>query len=204
VTATPQAQTPLRPWVVHVAAAETAGFLIPVAVWAKLWAADAPPLAVLVLVPLAGAGEGAALGWAQARHLAVGIPGIRRPWVARTAVAAAAAWALGLLPNTTYDLGAPAWLAVALAVVAALPLLLSIGFAQYTVLRDHLDRAWRWIPVNAGAWIPGLPATFIFPALVPNGSPAWLWIAAFGAAGLTMATIVAWVTGLGLRALRAL
>jgi hypothetical protein len=80
-------------------------------------------------------------------------------------------------------------------VVIAPIMLCSIGVGQWFALRQHIDGAGRWIPANVVAWLLGLPVTFIIPALVPNGSPPAVWLAAFVSAGLLMGAIVGAVTG---------
>lgn len=112
-----------------------------------------------------------------------------------TAAAAAVAWACGMAPNTMYDLGAPAWASIVAGVAGAPVLLLSIGVAQWTVLRDFVPRAWRWVVANVLAWVVALPPTFVGPALVPRGAPIGLEVAVWGVSGLMMAAILAAVTG---------
>lgn len=140
-------------------------------------------------------GEGALLGYGQARTLRDWLPGIARGWTGATAVAAGFAWACGMAPSTLADLGAPAWAPVAAISVLGLPLLFSIGVAQAAVLRGRVERPWRWSWMNAVAWVAGLPPTFIAPSLLPADAAPWMFALAFAAGGLAMATIVAFATG---------
>jgi hypothetical protein len=196
-----------RRWVAGTTVGELLGFLIPVAVVAA-GADGAPGPLRLVLVVLAGAGEGAVLGWAQGRVLRPLLPGLStRAWTARTAAAAALAWAVGMAPSSlgaVFDGWSPA-VRVAVAVPAALVLLLSIGVAQWTVLRRVLPRSARWIGWTAAGWLAGLTVFLgVAPPLWHAGQDVVL-VASIGAlAGVGMASTMAAVTGWGLvRMLRA-
>jgi Ca2+-transporting ATPase len=196
-----------RRWVVGTTVGELLGFLVPVAVFSV--GADRGPAPLrLLLAVLAGAGEGAVLGWAQSRVLRPLVPGLSTTaWTARTAAAAALAWMVGMGPST---LGAvfAGWapgVRVVVAVPAALLLLLSIGGAQWTVLRRVLPGSARWIGWTAAGWLAGLA---VFLCVAP---PLWhagqgvVQVAVIGAlAGVGMAATMAAVTGWGLvRMLRA-
>ena len=133
-----------------------------------------------------------------------GYPQSSSEWRAQMqALAAAGAWAVGMLPSTligagmAIDLRHPGtWAALA---VGGAALLLSIPVAQWTVLRGVLDRAWRWVPVNVGAWLAGLPFTFLPSPFVDEGTAPVRIAVLFALGGVTMAATVAVVTGLGLR-----
>lgn len=156
----------------------------------------APARALRGLVVAAGGGEGFMLGIAQASLLERKVAGIRVPWARATAFGAAAAWAMGMAPTTLVDVGLPAWAAIVTGALLAMPLLLSIGVAQWLVLRPRTGPgAWRWIAWNAVAWLTGLPPTFIAPALVPGGAPAPAFAVALAIGGLIMAVTIATVTG---------
>jgi Ca2+-transporting ATPase len=188
-------------WVAGTTVGELLGFLIPVAVISA--GADAAPGPLrLLLVVLAGAGEGAVLGWAQSRVLRSLIPGLpTTAWTTRTAAAAAVAWLVGMGPSTlgaVFDGWAPA-VRVVVAVPAALLVLLCIGAAQWTVLRRSLPGSARWIGWTAAGWLAGLA---VFLGVAP---PLWhagqgvVQVAAIGAlAGILMASTMAAVTGWGL------
>jgi len=189
-----------RRWVATVTAGELLGFGVPASAGALLVTSTGlPPLPVLVV---AGAAEGAILGWAQTRVLRqvlVGLSSTR--WVALTVVATAAAWLLGMLPSTLRDVWS-AWppLAAAAAGTALVAVLLgSLGVAQWFELRRHLPRAHRWVTGNAVAWLLGLAAFFAVtsPLWRPGQQPSV--VAAIGVlGGLVMAFIMATVTGLTL------
>ncbi len=152
-------------------------------------------LPFLMVMVLAGSIEGASLGAGQAYALRGRLPGIERRWLLLTALGAAVAWALGMTPSSLVDAGAPTWLLLCLAPFLATALLASIGVAQWLVLRQMVRRSGRWIWWNAAAWIVGLPATFIFPMVVPNDAPMWVWVVAWLTAGATMAVTIAFATG---------
>jgi len=73
-----------------------------------------------------------------------------------------------------------------------------MGLAQWTVLRNHVVGAGRWIAVSAVAWLAGLAAFMLIATpLWQEGQPVAL-TAAIGVLGrLVMAATVAAVTGLG-------
>ena len=74
--------------------------------------------------------------------------------------------------------------------------LLTIGTAQWLVLRRHLRRSASWIAATALAWLGGLAAFAVIASpLWQPGQPVWL-VAAIGAlAGLAMAAVASAVTG---------
>jgi hypothetical protein len=155
-----------RRWVVATTLGELLGFLLPVAVVAA-GADQAPgPVPLLVMV-LAGAGEGTVLGWAQSRVLRPLLPGLSTAaWTARTAAAAGLAWLVGMGPSTlgaVFDDWSPG-VRVAVGVPAAALVLLSMGVAQWTVLRRMLPGSARWIGWTAAGWLGGL-AVFLGVAL---------------------------------------
>jgi Ca2+-transporting ATPase len=190
-----------RRWTVATFLGEATGFLVPVL--AVVAGADrlGEPWRTLTLVG-AGAGEGAVLGLAQARVLARALPGLAaRDWILRTALAAAVAWAIGLTVGGAGDrlAGWPLLAVLALVAPAGVVLLLSIGVAQWTVLRRHLPGAGRWAAWTAAAWLAGLG---VFMAVA---TPLWqpgqdaLLIGLIGVlAGCLMALTMAAVTGWGL------
>ena len=180
---------------------ELLGFLIPVAAVAA-GADHAPGPVPLLLMVLAGAGEGTVLGWAQSRVLRPLLPGLSMTaWTARTAAAAALAWLVGMAPSTLgagFDDWSPG-VRLAVGVPAAVLVLLSIGVAQWTVLRRVLPGSVRWIGWTAAGWLAGLA---VFVGVAPP-----LWHAGQGVgqaalvgalAGVGMSATMAAVTGRGL------
>lgn len=192
-----------RDWTIATALGEVCGFAVPALAWlTTLWLfgeaeSAGPAVAFYLLMVLAGMIEGAVLGTAQWVVLRRMLPSLTaRSWVGATAIAAGGAWALGLLPSTIDAVASlpPAAQAGAWVVIAPI-MLCSIGVGQWFALRQHIGGAGRWIPANVVAWLVGLPVTFIIPALVPDGTPPAVWLAAFVGAGLLMGAIVGAVTG---------
>lgn len=190
----------LRRWIAFVSLGEALGFVAPGLAWFGAWKLGFPPLALAATVVAAGALEGLVLGWSQRHALRPAFdPG--RDWITATSAAAALAWACGMAPNTAYDLGTAVPVAIALAAIGAPVILLSIGVAQAWVLGPFVSNPRRWAWINVLAWVLALPFSFLGPALVPNGSPDWVFGVAWAAAGVAMATTLAAVTGIGMRRL---
>jgi hypothetical protein len=192
-----------RCWALATALGELAGFAAPTLAWAVVARAvagmGAPAAALLTLAVLVAAGsiEGAVLGYAQWRALRLALPAVGwHAWTGATALAAALAWALGMLPNALVDAaGVGVGGMIAAWVIVAPAILLSIGVAQWLVLRRHLPRAALWVPANIVGWSLGLLPTFIGPALVSETTPLWAMAAIAVASGLAMGCIVGGVTG---------
>ncbi|HEY3548799.1 MAG TPA: hypothetical protein VGK17_22230 [Propionicimonas sp.] len=195
----------LRRWMLWVTAAEFVGFVTPAVVGA-VTLVDEKPWAYLAMIA-AGAVEGTVLGWAQMRVLRRAILGMSaRRWIVATAVGAAIAWSIGMLPSTTYATWSrwPGPLAVGVGLVGALALLCSIGVAQWFELRRHLGRAGRWVAATAAAWGLGLIAfTAVATPLWQEGQSPAVVIAIGALGGLAMAATMALITGLALRRLLA-
>ena len=187
-----------RRWVVATTCGELAGFAIPAIVGATATSVGVAQSTSMVLLVLAGVGEGAVLGWAQSRMLRRELPRLGTgDWVGATAAGAAAAWTIGMLPSTLHAHLVELWppMLIAFGTLAGVLLLASIGFAQWLVLRRHLHGSGIWIVANALAWIAGLAVVFAAIGVAPGDSP--ILIAAFGVAGgLGMGLTVALVTGL--------
>jgi hypothetical protein len=185
-------------WFRNVTVGECAGFAMPAAVGAVT--AHAVGAVSVPLLVLAGAVEGALLGWFQARVLRSVVDGFPvARWTAVTATATALAWAIGLTPSLagSWLSGLPLWALVPLVAVGSVVLLVSIGTAQWTVLRGLVPDAGRWVWGTALAW---LVAIGVFVAVT---TPLWqpgqdvatiVLIGVLG--GLLMATTVAALTGL--------
>jgi deazaflavin-dependent oxidoreductase (nitroreductase family) len=188
---------PWRRWVVATTLGELAGFAVPTAVWGAAAAAGLGDRAIALPVILAGACEGAVLGFAQSRALRRELPLlVPRRWIAATGGAAALAWTIGMMPSTFHEelSSWPAPVLVALGAVGGGTALLSIGVAQALILRHHVLHAVRWVAANAAGWLLGLPIVFAALALAPEDPPA-LRAAVAIAAGAAMGFTVAAVTG---------
>lgn len=149
--------------------------------------------------------EGVVVGLAQEGVLRIRVVQLPRwSWVWATAVGAAIAWLLGMIPSTLMALSAPPVPATetaepgllvqyqyGLAVVLGLVLGLILGTAQWAVLRRHTRKAARWLWANAAAWGVGMPLVFVGMDFVPwSGSPA-----AIIPAILAVCTVVGLVVG---------
>ncbi|MFF0533324.1 hypothetical protein ACFYT3_33775 [Nocardia amikacinitolerans] len=185
-----------RRWFILVTAGEVLGFAVPAAAGA-LAAQVTTPLMVAVLL-LAGATEGAVLGWFQGRVLDGVVAGfVRRDWIVATTAGAVAAWSVGMVPMLTDGLaGWPPLLIVPAIAAGAVVMLSSIGVAQWLVLRRYLRDAGGWIAATALAWLAGLTVfTAVTTPLWQPGQPFGLTVAIGVIGGLGMAATMATVTG---------
>jgi hypothetical protein len=187
-----------RRWVVATTCGKLVGFTVPAVVSAAAPSVGVGQIASVALLVLAGVGEGTVLGWAQSRMLRRELPELRTgAWIRATAAGAAAAWTIGMLPSTFTAQLLELWppMLAALGVLAGVALLATIGFAQWLVLRQQVERSGIWVLANALAWIAGLAVVFTAIGVAPGDSPAF--IAVFGVVGgLAMGLTVALVTGL--------
>ncbi|HEY6689134.1 MAG TPA: hypothetical protein VI094_23320 [Propionibacteriaceae bacterium] len=191
-------RTRLLRWVLMVTLGEAVGFTVPAAVGIAVTSAPSGPVVSLLAMVLAGSVEGAVLGTAQADCLyRWRVLPVRRRWIVATSLGAAIAWSLGMLPSTLGGLNWSPWTAVAVG-IGGLILLASLPLAQYLVLRDHVERAVFWIPVNMVAWLLGITWTLLPSPLVDQSTPTRMLILVYGVAGLGMAATVAVVTGIGM------
>jgi hypothetical protein len=198
VHATPPRRASLwRRWFLATTLGEFLGFFAPAITGALTDKAAAVVTAVALLC--AGAIEGSVLGWFQAGALRPALPRLRtRRWVAATAAGAVIAWAIGSVPILYGERISrwPVWVQVPFAVAAGIAIVLCLGIAQWTVLRDFTDRAALWIWANAAGWIAGLLAfTLVAPPLWHPGQSSTLVVAIGAFGGLVMAATVAAVTG---------
>jgi hypothetical protein len=177
-------------WIVAVSAGEGIGFAIATTVAVLVIVGGIDGAGRLALVIIGGAFEGMALAVGQYLGMREGRPVAWR-WIGATALAAAIAWALGMLPSTVgIDLGSP--LALIAIGVGGIVLLASIPLAQWLVL----DRAhtFRWVPVNAGAWAVAILWTFAPSPFIDERSPIALVAALYVVAGILMAVTFACLT----------
>jgi hypothetical protein len=184
-----------RRWVLVTTAGEVAGFTAPALAGAVTTSADVSGLAQAAVLVVAGAVEGALLGWAQGLVLRRVLPGLdTRCWVRATALGAMFAYAMGMLPSLLFPLSVPTMIVIGS--VAGLLLLASIGTAQWLVLRQHRRHAAWWIPATAGAWLLGLAAFLAIatPLWYPGQSVVLITVIGLIAA-VAMAGVVAAVTG---------
>lgn len=127
---------------------------------------------VLAAVVLGTFLEGVVVGFAQARVLRHRLSNLApRAWIIATAVGAATAWLLGMLPSAMTGLASSAEAPppetfegpLQYVLAAALGLVLGpiLGLPQWVVLRRHIPGAGWWIGANALAWAVGMPLVFL-------------------------------------------
>jgi hypothetical protein len=120
-------------------AGETAGLAVAASAGALVSLADIGPALTYGLMVLAGAVEGALLGFGQSVGFSrAGLNVPRAAWIAVTSAAAALAWSVGLLPSTVPGLDWTSPLTWLIASTLVLTLLLSIPAAQWRVLRRRV------------------------------------------------------------------
>lgn len=173
------------------------GFVPPAVVGAAAFAAGVPDWGMLPILTVAGSLEGASIGFAQSTVLADELPELpQRRWIFATAAAAAGAWFIGMIPSALGSFTEEHLVMVAVAMSLLAPVLInSIGVAQWLVLRDYIAPARPWIPVNAAAWLAGIPLVFIAMAVVPDGAPIVARVMAAVAGAVAMGGVAAAITG---------
>lgn len=184
-----------RRWMFSVTVGEAAGFAIPAATGGLLALAGAPVRAVYPSMILAGACEGVLLGLGQSVGFGRSVVP-RSAWVLSTAVGAAIAWSIGMLPGTLGGVDFSNPFALPLVAVFGSILLLSIPTLQWLVLKRSGARAASWIPVNAGAWAVGILWTLAPSPFIDESTPAAVLFGVYLLAGLLMAATVAVLTGI--------
>jgi hypothetical protein len=187
-------------WVLATALGELIGFAAPALVGTAAYALKLPDSMMVAGLLGAGAIEGAVLGlaqWLVLRRILPELP--RRVWVLATAAAAVVAYIIGLIPSQGGDLSRlhPAVLAGGAAMLGTI-FVVSIGFAQWLVLRRILPSAGWWILANAVAWPLGVMVPVVGLTLVPDGAPVALMGGVGLASGLLMGVVVGAITGFAL------
>ncbi|HEX6290148.1 MAG TPA: hypothetical protein VFZ66_13220 [Herpetosiphonaceae bacterium] len=184
-------------WVVAMTFGELLGFAIPAMVGVLAAVIGLTDQARYLPLVIAGAGEGAVLALAQWWAFHRFIPELeRRDWVIATALAAAFAWSLALLPSSVSGLMEVALpVRIVGGVVLALAFVTSIGGAQWFVLRQHVARAGWWVLANAIAWPVGVAVPVVALSLLPDDASALLMSSAGLVGGLLMGTVVGALTG---------
>lgn len=184
-------------WVFAMTIGELVGFAVPMIVGIAAWMLGMSDFAIAAIVTLAGAGEGAAIGFAQWLVLRDVLPINRRDWVLATALAAVVAYAIGMLPSNLGDLSRfNTIILISVGGALGVVFLASIGFAQWLVLRSTLPNAYWWILANVVAWPLGVAVPLIGMALVPDGAAPVVWIVTGITCGVLMGVVVGSITGL--------
>jgi hypothetical protein len=190
-----------RRWTIATTLGEFAAFSVPGVAGALAWGLGIPAAGLFGVMAVAGTAEGAILGSAQWLALRRELAGLRwRDWAGATALGAGAAWTLAMVPAAFWDQLEdvhPA-MPVALLAPAGAGVLLSVGAAQWLVLRRFVERAGWWMPANAAAWAIGV--TLVIAAMNPTteDTPAAVVAAVSATSGLGMGAVVAAITGAAL------
>lgn len=172
-----------RQWVAANMLAELAGLggsaVIGALIFPRLGNTISSAIILALLMILCGTFlEGVLVGLLQWRVLRDPFPTMPRgSWVRATAVGAAIAWALGMIPSTVMNLtttpgnAAPAepGSLVVFSLAAAMGLLLGpvLALPQWVVLRHYVRHAGWWIPANALAWAAGMVVVFMGTSVIP-------------------------------------
>jgi hypothetical protein len=181
-------------WTLATTCGEFVGFGVPAVVGAVSFDLSTPARAVALIA--AGAVEGALLGIGQGIVVRQALPMISiRRWTLTTSVGAAAAWAIAMSGVALTQVAPPVVVAPAALVLGA-GLLMSIGTAQWWLLRRQVPRAWRWIAGTAAAWMAALGVfTAVTTPLWQPGQSLGLIVVIGVLGGLVMAATIAAITG---------
>ena len=165
-------------WVIANAAGELFGLGLTFAVatagftWLERLGGILSILAGFVFAIVSGIFEATLVGWGQWWAMHPWFPKIRRgEWWRATTIGALIAYFMGYLPSSIMSLGAETAStapvseppqSIVLLLAAGMGLLggAVLSFAQWLVLRKHVQRAWIWIPANMLAWMAGMPLIF--------------------------------------------
>ncbi|MFH1684170.1 MAG: hypothetical protein ABIA67_04735, partial [Candidatus Margulisiibacteriota bacterium] len=183
-------------WTLATTVGELVGFSVPTLIGWLAVAFGASDLGMIGIMAIAGMGEGACFSFAQWLVLKRYIKNLEKQFILYTAIAAGIAWIIGMIPSSIGDpTTLPLTILIPGAIVLIIFFLLSIGTAQWLVLRKHVKKAGWWILANAIAWPLGVAMTFIPITLVPDNSPMFLWVAAGILGGIMMGATVGAITG---------
>lgn len=189
-------------WIAATAIGELIGLGLVVAASVLLTTVKTANAPMMLL--LTGALEGTVLGvcqWAVLRRYVHHSAG----WILATTGGAIVAWLVGLTISVLMAIvyGTSRDRVATQALIAGVMLLGVglggvMGFAQWLVLRRHLQRSAWWIIANAVAWSLGLLVAFIGAGL-PKPHWSQLQVALTGAAtGASMGAIIGAITGIAL------
>lgn len=192
-----------RRWVGAFVIGELVGFIPPALTGALLASLGASDVMLVVGLTIAGMGEGAALGTAQAHVLGTRWPALsRRRWVVATTASAALAWLVGMGGSALASgLDVAPLVAIAVLAPSALLALASMGFLQWRVLRTVVPDSARWVPINTGAWLVGVMIPVAALSAVPNSWPTAVHVVVAVASAVAMGLVVGSITGLTLETL---
>ncbi len=183
-----------RRWTLAFVVGELVGFVPPAVTGAALAHLGVSDGVLVTGLVLAGVVEGAAIGTAQAYVLRDVLPALSSVrWVVATAVGAALAWLAGMGGTALVQaVGPAAWAVVGPGMVVGL---LAMGTLQWLVLRAHVPRSGRWVPVTSGAWLLGVMIPVAALSLTPNAWPPAAFVVVGVAAAVAMGATVGLITG---------
>lgn len=195
--------TLFRDWFLALTIGEVLGFVAPAVAGVALATAQVADGWMVLGLTLAGMVEGLAIGTFGARVLGRHLPGFdRRGWITATTLAAGFAWFVGMGGSALLrTVDAPVPVLFMLIVPAWVAGLLSMGWAQWLVMRRVVRRSSRWIWVSAGAWLVGVAIPVVALSLAPNGWSPAAHVAVGVLAATAMGATVAALTGRTLRRL---
>ncbi|GAA3832527.1 hypothetical protein [Nocardioides panacisoli] len=205
----PVAAAPIRQWIALCAAAEAVGMSAAAAASCVSNAAVGDPtnvrrtIATVAIIVAGGLVEGTALGLAQASGLRSWRPRLRTTaYVLVTVAVAGVGWAAGSLPAAlsgpgSDDSAGPAlWLVLPGAAALGATMGALLGAGQALALRRQLPHPWRWVGLNAVAWMPVMALMFL-GASVPGSD--WPTAAVVGdgtvtglVAGAALGAVLGW------------
>jgi deazaflavin-dependent oxidoreductase (nitroreductase family) len=154
------------------------------------------------LVLLGGLVEGTALGVLQSASIRETLGTRRTGWVLATSLAAGLGWAVGSAPATLSDDGGGSTPPLALVLLGALGIGITLGpllgLAQALALRTRVRHPFRWVVANAAGWAVAMPVIFLGAT---TAGATWSWpvlVLYGGVTGVVAGTALGAVTGLWL------
>lgn len=159
----------------------------------------------LVILLMAGAAEGALIGFFQWRVLRKMAPGIQaNSWIGITILAALVAWGLGSAPGWVLNpseaasegvlFDPPLWLMVLGGAGSGIVLGALFGIFQNMVLKNFIANQWAWTLHNALGWALAMAWIFLAAGLTGADWPLWR-VAIMAATGGGLAGLsLGWVT----------
>ncbi|MFH1031977.1 MAG: hypothetical protein V1767_05405 [Chloroflexota bacterium] len=160
---------------------------------------------IILVAILAGIIEGTVTGSFQWSVLKKRFPGMTvRNWVGLTALGAAIAWILGMIPSTFFmpqsassaNIEPPLVLIILLAAILGLVLGALFGVFQWFELKKHTTNANRWIWANTFGWAVGMVIIFLGTSIISVDSKLGLVILIGTVSGLLAGLSVGAITGL--------
>jgi len=162
---------------------------------------------LLGIMVLAGIIEGSITGCFQWEVLRKRFTRLRTGnWLLFTALGAAAAWLLGMMPSLFFipesvassEPGAEpsGWLFAVLALSSGAVLGALFGAFQWIELRRHTTGSGKWIPANLLGWMAGLAIIYLGASMTPEGAGLALIVVTGAASGLLSGLSVGAITGL--------